>query len=79
MNVLGYGVATCVPLGIACLFMGWNGVVYHGLNALFLQKVLQLVTTFAQYGEYVVYVFGIGQLLGQFNERIIDVVVIVGS
>lgn len=52
--LLGDGERKGIPLGITSLLVGWNGVVYHGLYALFGKIGLQEVSAWAENGEEVI-------------------------
>ena len=59
--------------------MGRNRIVYQRLDAMFLQKRLQLVATLTEDGEQVIDVVFVGKALGKGNQGIRDMFIIVGS
>ena len=77
MDLFSNRKTVCVPFLIACLLVGWNGVVDERLYALFRQVLLQLVTLRTEDREYVVDILCVVQTAGQRDERILDVLVII--
>ena len=61
---------------IALLLVRGDRVVNERLHTLLCKKRLQLVALLAEDGKLVVHIVGIGQTLGQRDERIADVAVV---
>ena len=78
MYPLCNGIAEVVPRLVTGLLVRGDGVMDEGLNTLVGQELLQRVAPFAEYRELVVDVVLVRDALGEGDERIVDMLVIVG-
>ena len=78
MYPLCNGIAEMVPLPITRLLVRGDGVMDEGLDTLVSQKLLQRVAPFTEYRELMIDVVLVRDALGEGDERIVDMLVIIG-
>ena len=78
MDAFGDGEREMVPLFVAFLLVGRNGIMNQRLDAMLSEMLLQCIAVLTENGELMIDIVGIGDATGQRDQRVVNVLVIVG-